>query len=227
MVEIAKGNLIDFSFVPSLDCNLNCPFCMYDAGHHQTEIMNMNKVTNFVNTVDWSIINSIGLYGGEPSINLPLYQQLIYILPITIPKFIITNGAWSSVEKEFLEFLDFVNRNDLHVIVSGTPYHKQFQNQHVLNLMKDSCEGGITLKGDDKIYPMGRAKSITNNVCTQKCKDYTIPTRMALFPNGNILFQNCDGSYPIIQTIDDPFKNILEQTKTTIKNCLSLSKNMI
>jgi sulfatase maturation enzyme AslB (radical SAM superfamily) len=34
---------IDFSFIPSLECNIECPFCMYDAGPKRLDILDIEK----------------------------------------------------------------------------------------------------------------------------------------------------------------------------------------
>ena len=91
MVDIVPGvlNVIDFSFMPSLECNLECPFCMYDAGYDKTERLDMEIASKYMIDIYWDEIRSVGLYGGEPSINIPLYEELIHYIPQYIPLFII------------------------------------------------------------------------------------------------------------------------------------------
>ena len=195
---------IDFSFIPSLECDIECPFCMYDAGPDKTEILDINTTRSFLKSIDWGMINSCGLYGGEPSINLPLYKEFYDLIPVNTPKFMITNGSWSTDTQACLDFLKFMDDNPCHLVVSGTPYHKIFQNKMVLKEMKKGCPDGIRLKGDDIIHPMGRA-SKKNWTCNYKCQRFNVPIRLGLFPNGDILFQNCDGVYPVVQTYHETF----------------------
>jgi hypothetical protein len=216
--EIFENRKIDLSIIPSLDCNIACPFCMYDSGHHQKEMLDIDKTRSFLKTVDWNRINSCGFYGGEISINLPLYQEFCNLIPKRIPKFTITNGTWSTNFERCKDFLDFIYLNDMFVVVSGTPYHKQFQNLKVLNDFKNMTPNMFRLKGDDIIHPMGRA-SIEHWSCSMKCKTFTVPTRLAIFPNGYIKFQNCDGQYPFIQTYNEPFEYLIDNLNRHVRFC--------
>jgi len=220
MVEIKKSSKLkfDFSIIPSLKCNLECPFCMYNSGPNVTTELNYIKTVKFLATVDWEMINSWGFYGGEPSINLPLYQKFIDLIPNNIPKFIITNGTWSVDTQDCLDFIRFVDNNKLHIVVSGTPYHMRYQNRVVLESFKEICPEGFTLKEDDKIQPMGRA-SKNNWKCTNKCTTYDCATRIGLFPDGSILFQNCDGVYPYVQTYHNSFGLLKNNIDRIIKKC--------
>ncbi|RJR07912.1 hypothetical protein C4588_06085 [Candidatus Parcubacteria bacterium] len=209
---------IDFSFIPSLQCNLSCPFCMYDCSLEKIDELDFEKTKSFLKTVDWGMINSCGFYGGEVSINLELYQKFIDLVPDAIPKFTISNGAWSREPEMFSRFLNFLNRNELFLVVSGTEFHKRHQNLEVLKILKDECSDGIRLKDGDEIHPMGRAR-LDKWSCSNKCQTHTNPIRLGLFPDGNILFQNCDGSYPIIQTYNQPFEGIIDRVLQITWEC--------
>jgi hypothetical protein len=225
MVEIRKSNKhkFDFSIIPSLECNLECPFCMYNSGPSMLQELDIIKTKKFLDTVDWTMINSFGFYGGEPSINLPLYQNFMDLIPSDIPKFIITNGSWSNEVINCLQFLNFAHKNKLHVVISGTSYHKLFQNKELLKDFKELCTDAFTLKGGDTIIPMGRA-SKENWECTNKCVRYDCATRVGLFPGGSIVFQNCDGVYPHVQTYEEPFNVITLNIEKTINKCKGWDK---
>jgi hypothetical protein len=47
---------------------------------------------------------------------------------------------------------------------------------------------------------------------------------MGLFPDGNILFQICDGIYPKVQTYLDDFEGIYTRIEKTIKKCKERNK---
>jgi hypothetical protein len=215
-----QEKLIDFSFIPSLKCNLNCPFCMYDCDMEQKEILDIEKTEKFISTIDWSMINSCGFYGGEISINMPVFQWFIDMIPEDVPRFCISNGSWTTISNELMwEFVAFLTHNKMFLVVSGTPHHKKYQDVHKLQMLKDAYPDGMRLKGDDIIHPMGRAKK-DDWTCTNKCQTYEVPTRLGLFPNGDVLFQNCDGIYPfVIQAYDEPFDGIMDRVKEAVEKC--------
>lgn len=218
MVLLANEKAIDLSFIPSLECNIECPFCMYNAGPTNTDQLDFEKTKTFTKNINWNLINSIGFYGGEPSINMPLYQKFIDLIPSHISKFTISNGTWSNSLDETTNFFEFLMVNNLYLVISGTPYHKKHQNLMTLQILKNEFPDHIRLKDDDKIHPMGRASKI-DWTCTKKCQTFDIPIRLGLFPNGNILFQNCDGVYPVVQTYLDSFSNIIERAGMTKYKC--------
>ncbi len=209
MVELTKVgkrlDLYDFSLLPSLECDLSCSFCMYDAGPSNHTRLDYDKAAAYVATWDWSIIPSVGFYGGEPSINMPLYQYFINLVPMGTPKFIISNGAWSADPHKTKMFLERCWRNALNVVVSGTPEHRAHQHHSVLEREAKS-RPWLTLKGDDDIHPMGRAGGEVT--CTKKCIWHEQQTRLAVFPTGDIILQNCDGAYPVISDYTQPFSEL-------------------
>jgi len=220
MVDIYNAGIIDFSFIPSLKCNIECPFCMYNSGPNNKMELDFEQTIKFTSTIKWPLINSIGFYGGEPSINIGLYQKFIDLIPKDIPKFIISNGSWSTELYKTLDFLNFLKINNFHLVISGTPYHKKFQNERRLLILKDLYPKNITLKGDDIIQPMGRAY-FSDWKCTKKCEHMeNNPIRLGLFPDGNILFQNCNGQYPIVQTYFDSFVDIIEKVNIIKNECV-------
>lgn len=221
MVMLSNNGMIDFSFIPSLECNIECPFCMYDSRPTNKAELNVEQTIKFIDTMDWSLINSIGFYGGEPSINLPLYQTFLDLLPQTDKqKFIISNGSWSTNIVKTMEFIDFLILNHFYLVVSGTPYHKKFQDRKRLLELQKLYPTAMRLKGDDKIHPMGRA-SVEEWDCSKKCQTFEGPMRLGLFPNGNILFQNCDGQYPVVQTYFDPFVDIIQKVNIIKNECVN------
>jgi hypothetical protein len=130
---------------------------MYDAGPKRLDILDIEKTKIFVKKIDWNLIENVGFYGGEPSINLSLYQKYIDLVPRNIKKFIITNGSWSTDKEKTNIFIEFLKLNNFYLIVSGTPFHKKHQDLEVLKSLKEKYVNSIRLKGDDIIHPMGRA----------------------------------------------------------------------
>lgn len=216
---------IDLSIIPSLECNIECPFCMYDAGKDKKDILDIGKTRKFLETVHWDRVNSCGFYGGEPTINLPLYQKFIDLVPKGMKKWIITNGTWSTDFDKMEEALRFFGDNDMYVIVRGAEYHRKFQSREMLQWLKRYHPDSIRLKGADVIHPMGRAKD-NGAECTRKCGSYAVPTRVGVFPNGYILFQNCDGRYPVIQTYEESFVGIMSRVQDTIRACPGINKEV-
>ncbi len=219
MVEIVKVgkrlDLYDFSLLPSLECDLSCWFCMYAAGPSNQTTLNHAKTAAYVATWDWSMIPTVGFYGGEPSINTELYQRFIDLLPPEKPRFTISNGAWSTDRDRTHDFLRWCGTNALRVIVSGTPEHTIHQNRKLLENMVESNEW-LTVKGDDDIHPMGRAAGTVS--CTQKCGWHEQQTRLAVFPTGDIILQNCDGAYPVISDYTQPFGELDKHVRRIRQN---------
>ncbi|KKN37004.1 hypothetical protein LCGC14_0767640 [marine sediment metagenome] len=109
-----------FSFIPSLRCNLECPFCMYAGSPDNNLTLDYDKTAKFIKTVDWEKVVGWGLYGGEPSIDTDLYQRFFELIPEKMSKFVITNGAWSTDIQKHVDFLQWCG-GKFHVIISGTP----------------------------------------------------------------------------------------------------------
>jgi organic radical activating enzyme len=227
MVQIAGHNSagVDFSIMPTLECNLKCSFCMYNCSSdsRQQQQIDLSSLKIFLESIPIGLINSWGLYGGEPSINIPLYKEVIKLLPIDAPKFIITNGTWSEGAIDHRPLFSLVEKYNLHCFVSSTPEHKAHQNPHVISVVNTFDE--FTIKEDDtkkNMLPMGRNKT-ENWGCNKRCKKDKRPLRFAAMPSGAVIFQTCDGVYPTVGWIDEPFN--IEKYLRTIPNCCPQLKN--
>jgi len=222
-------NKIDFSFIPSLRCNLRCSFCMYDASPDNDLELSFTNVKTWLNTVEWDKIGSWGFYGGEPSIDTPNYDRFMDLIPNNVPKFIITNGAWSSSIHATLDWWEFCNKragsgDKLNIVISGTPEHKKYQRASLIERI--SKWEGVTVKGDDDIHPMGRAIK-DNWECTQKCIWHEQPIRLGILPTGDIILQNCDGVYPVIGTYKQSFSVLhLKAIQMRKVSCFKIHKNV-
>jgi hypothetical protein len=206
-IQVKDEKLVDFSFMPSLKCNLLCPFCMYKASPDSKIILDIKKTINFISTIDFNKINAVGFYGGEISTDYEGYQKFIDLVPQNIVKFTITNGTWSINERETKKFIDFALKNKLQVFVSATKFHKLFQNEKLLKKVAKKYK--FVLKSEDRIIPMGRAKK-KNWTCSKKCLNYACPMRLTLNPYGEIMFCNCDGVYPVVGSYNDNFKTVVQ-----------------
>ena len=131
-IKTKKQRLVDFSFMPSLKCNLKCKYCMYNSSARNKSYLDLKKTKQFISTIDFRKINAIGFYGGEISCDYESYQKIIDLIPEKVIKFIITNGTWSKHPKEYKRFLNFVKKNRLQVFISTTKFHRPFQNRKVL-----------------------------------------------------------------------------------------------
>lgn len=216
--------MIDCSFIPSYECNLKCWFCMYNCGSNQKSTLDIEKTKYFISKINFSKINQFGFYGGEISINLDLYQKFIDLVPTHFPKFTITNGTWSRnlIDKE--KFINFITTNKIYTKVSCTPEHIKHQNQKVL---KEVCKEykNIKIKENDdtksKLLPMGRLSNRPFS-CSFKCTKLSSnqPFRIALEPDGSVIFQNCDGIYPTVGS----YKNSLEEIEKNIYELIEKNK---
>lgn len=207
-IKVQEQRLVDFSFIPSLKCNLSCQHCMYDASSSNPKALDMDKTGRFISTIDYSKINAMGFYGGEISCDYERYRRVIDLIPEGVIKFTITNGTWSRDRDEAQKFIDFVKQNGLRVFISNTRFHRPFQDASLLE--KIAREQGFAIKEEDDIIPMGRAgKDLWK--CSEKCRRYSLPMRLTLNPDGKVMFLNCDGRYPVIGTYDETFSSILDR----------------
>ncbi len=216
MVNINKKNnhLIDFSIMPTLKCNLSCSFCQYNCGPNQSKALNLWKTINFVRTINFNKINSIGFYGGEISIEKILYSYFIGLIPSGIEKFCITNGTWSDNYIKAATFVRFVKQYNLKTFISSTPEHKKFQNKDIIDRLVKRNDL-FSIKDDDtkdRMLPMGRNFK-EDWTCTKKCMNWNKPHRYALMPDGNIIFQSCDGIYPYVGTYEEKFKEVVSDVR--------------
>ncbi|MBU2523286.1 MAG: hypothetical protein KKE23_03285 [Nanoarchaeota archaeon] len=208
MIEVKEKKLVDFSFIPSLKCNLSCKHCMYNSSPYNPGVLNLEKTKKFVSTIDYSKINAMGFYGGEISYDYEAYQRIIDLVQKKAIKFTITNGTWSVDERETQKFIDFINKNELKVFISDTKFHRPFQNESLLKRI--AVEQGFSIKEEDDIIPMGRA-SKNDWGCSEKCGKYFLPMRLTLNTKGEIMFLNCDGRYPVIGNYNENFDHILSK----------------
>lgn len=212
MVYIPGDGQIDFSIIGSLKCNLKCSFCMYDAGPQNGKELDDNMLVDFLETVDWSTVNSVGFYGGEISINTELWGHYIDAVNDAIKrgmnrrkwkghKWCITNGSWSERHPSFYSFINFANGHDLRVYISTTEEHKDHQDLNKIKLLVASGDR-FKFKKDDlkgKLLPMGRNKKELWT-CSKRCLRLE-RHRIAILPNGDVIYQKCDGVYPVIANI--------------------------
>lgn len=182
---------------------------MYDCSDKKTEMININNLRRFISTIHWNKINSIGLYGGEISQYISTCDEILNMIPKSIPKFCITNGSWTGADNYLgIRFLYFCKTHDIKIVISSTSEHKKFQDQDVIKKLIEY--DNVILKEDDtlnKMNPMGRLKK-DDWSCGFKCKNINKPKRFAICPNGDTIFQNCDGVYPIVSNYMKDFDSL-------------------
>jgi hypothetical protein len=196
---------------------------MYDASPDNHMTLDFEKTKVFLNQFDWSMINAFGFYGGEPSIEMSLYDKFIKLVPENIQKFVITNGTWSKSEIDTLNFIKWCVKHQFHVIVSGTPEHQLHQARQFLEAYAPETNGALELKPADEIHAQGRAKVYPNiqSDCKMACQRTDRNIRLGLKPNGDVVFQNCHGEYHIVQTYNDPFAGIIEKVQVIKESCVA------
>jgi hypothetical protein len=217
--EYREGQMFDLSFMYSKQCDLSCSFCMYSSGPQVYDRMDLQKFRSWMKTVRWGLINGIGIYGGEPSLFLK-ENSIILEHTNSVPRFCITNGTWSKSPVSTAAFMLWALGWKVQVFVSGTDQHVAFQDRAMLEYLSHTYPTMVRLKAPDtQILPMGRL--IGEQVkCTVKCMRprYIAPTRIAVQPDGTIIYQSCDGVYPVIgswdtDTFDDIVKKVDEYTQ--------------
>lgn len=209
-VQYSVHRLYDLSFMYSKHCDLSCSFCMYSSGPQVHDKLDLNRFHGWMKGVRWDRINAIGIYGGEPSLFLPENADILEHCNSRVPKFIITNGTWSKNLIDTTNFMIWCQKHYVQCFVSGTDQHVPFQDREVLeNLARDYPKTIQLKKPDTSILPMGNLLGAPVR-CTVKCmtSKYIAPARIAIQPDGSIIFQTCNGVYPVIGSMDDSFDEI-------------------
>lgn len=212
--EYLENQMFDLSFMYSKQCDLSCTFCMYSSGPEVNDRLDLKQLHSWMKTVRWGFINGIGIYGGEPSLFLKENSIILDHTNSSVPRFTITNGTWSKDPVSTAAFMLWALKYTVQVFVSGTDQHRAFQNPEMLRYLSESYPTLVRLKAPDtKILPMGRL--IGEEVkCSLKCMIPRViaPTRIAVQPDGTIIYQSCDGVYPVIGSwYQDSFDDIAKK----------------
>lgn len=226
MVEILTKNdrgIVSFSFMPSLVCKMECPFCMYDCGKNRKEKLDKEKVKLFSSNVNLDLITNFGIFGGEISDDYDTYQQILDLLPKNIECFTITNGAWSGSPEETEKFISFVDKNSLIVFISSNRFQKFKQNQEVIE--KLSKESDYIIKEEDDIIPMGRSEK-EDWECSYKCMELKRPHRLTMDVNGDVFYSRCDGVYPYVGSYLDNLELMIEKVEELQLKCSRLQEKL-
>jgi hypothetical protein len=202
--------MYDLSFIYTMRCDLECPFCMYNSSPASIGSINLSSLAGWLKTVDMGRIASFGVYGGEVSVDYVGFGACLdLVAKWDLPRFVITNGTWSTSSRKTWEFLHFVNQYGLYVVVSGTPEHRRYQDRKVLETLQAKYPEAIRLKSlEENYHAMGRLAGKMLFSCSQKCMSWKRALRLATQPNGTIIFQNCDGVYPVVGNLSESFSEI-------------------
>lgn len=202
----------DLSFMYTKRCDLACSFCMYRSGPAVQGTLDLAKLEHWLHTVDPERIASFGVYGGEPGIDLMGFGRCLVLAERIIgvrPRFVITNGTWSTDAARTERFLDWAGQHRLSIVVSGTPEHRKFQDRKVLENLAAQQPTAIRLKPEEEnLHAMGRLEGKMPFSCSMKCVSWDRALRIAVQPDGSVIYQNCDGVYPVVGTISETFTEI-------------------
>lgn len=215
----------------SKHCDLECPFCMYNSSPQVRDTLDLVQLKRFIKTIDFNLINSFGFYGGEPSLFMKENTKIMDMMPMRfgIPKFVITNGTWSKSLEATQNFIQWMLNHRLTVYISQTTWHKQFQDAESLAFLSKMSKHFILKEPDTQMLPMGRLAK-TNPSCTERCQWDNRPTRIAVEPDGKVIFQTCDGVYPVVGHIENGFSRIHERVQYEKENrfkylCKNVTRN--
>jgi hypothetical protein len=220
MVQVIGEGKIDLSFMVSLECNLECPHCQYSARpNYPGDDLDITRLKDFMKGAipAWDNFNSFGFYGGEPSLDLDKWGMYILLIDDIQkyevygtrryknnrkPMWMITNGTWSTSDTEFHRIVDFAFKHDLQVFISTTPYHQEHQDVRKLKVLVRNSKHFRFKKDDTKsrLLPMGRNYD-DDWSCTRRCERIEETERLAIKPNGDVIYQKCDGIYPVVANI--------------------------
>jgi hypothetical protein len=195
---------IDMSFIPTYKCNLSCTFCMYDCSNKNLVTIDTKWISHFLSINKHVPVRTFGIYGGEISVAYDIFEDVISLLPINIPKFTITNGTWSKKYSDTNRFLTFCEKHDLQVFVSNNKEQVIYQDLDILREL--SASGALTIKDPDQFRSMGRYRD-TYDVCRNTCAQ--APYRFALNPYGELWRQRCSCSYPVVGDYNTVLSDIL------------------
>jgi hypothetical protein len=188
---------------------------MYSSGPELTETIDLYALGAWLETVDPNKIASFGIYGGEPSIETRGFGRCLILARKAIgpkPCFVITNGSWSTDPKKTEDFLFFCGQHHLHVVISGTPEHRKFQDRPALEQVVSTQPDAFRLKPlEENFHAMGRLEGKMKFSCSTKCMSWKRAVRIAVQPDGTIIYQNCDGVYPVVGNLKEDFNLIDER----------------
>lgn len=202
----------DLTFMYTERCDLDCPFCMYESGPDVQGVLDLDLLEKWLRTMNYDRIASFGAYGGEVSVDYDGWTKCFEMVRRECkPHFVITNGSWSTDPDKTSEFMKWAIMNRCHIVVSGTPYHRRFQDREVLERIKSISPEHVTLKPkEENFHAMRRLEGKMKFSCSRKCMWWSRALRLAIKPDGSIIFQNCDGVYPTVGGIWEPW-TVIEQ----------------
>jgi hypothetical protein len=186
---------------------------MYSAGPDMHDQLDLDALRRFITTWDWRV-NSVGFYGGEVTLQLAAYKSICDMLPAGLQRWMFSNGTWSAGPSERIhEVIQWTIDNRVSpIIVSGTRYHQPYQDWAVLESLARTWPEHIWLKADEGHYlPMGRLAGLMPFSCKRRCETDARPMRIAVQPDGSVIFQTCDGRYPVIGDITAGFPELADR----------------
>ncbi len=239
MVYVPGDGTVDLSIMPWLECDLECPHCQYSAGPNKEGKLNQKVLRRFLRTVDWNAINSIGLYGGEVFLNPQQFSYYINIIKNVQlesgtkktklkPMWCISNGTFTRATSTHYNTVVFAHKHNLTVHISTTPYHKEYQDERRARSLITGSQAFCFKKDDTKkrLLPMGRNYT-SDWYCTRRCQRLE-RLRLAIKPNGDVIYQKCDGVYPVVANIGNDrmtWQNVMYLLKSQFK-CPQLEKDV-
>jgi len=188
---------------------------MYSSGPDVAENLDIKQLAVWLGTVEMDRIAIFGVYGGEPSIDLDGFGWCMdLVVHLDKPHFVITNGSWSLSRSGTAEFLTWCAKYCMHIVVSGTPEHREYQDREILEGLAAQYPDVFRLKPEqENFHPMGRLAGKMPFSCSRKCMTWNRALRIAVQPDGTIIFQNCDGEYPVVGSIREPFSVLDERVQ--------------
>ena len=239
MVHIPGDGTVDLSIMPWLECDLQCPHCQYDAGPDQEGTLSPAALARFLGTTNWNAVNSVGFYGGEVFLRPQMFSKYITIVkkaqkhcgvkPRKMkPLWAISNGSFTRSNSRHYNTVVFAHLHGLKVHISTTPYHKKYQHAGRARSLITGSKAFRFKKDDTKkrLLPMGRS-AVDDWYCTRRCQRLE-RLRIAIKPNGDVIYQKCDGVYPVIGNImprNMTWHKIMYMLKTQFK-CPQLDKDV-
>jgi hypothetical protein len=190
------SNLFDLSFMYSRECNLRCPFCMYNSGPEVKDRLSLSALYDFIQTIPMDRINS-------PSASMAANQRCSS--PRTPgswagchedkPRFMISNGYWSRDQHDATIVKWYAKHFGFKVFVSSTAAHQRVQDAEILAKIcrATTPNSSRSRQRRPSSCPMGRLAGQSRSPAPSAATGTRRPLRLAVQPDGSVIFQTCDG----------------------------------
>lgn len=140
-------------------CNFQCKHCMVDSTL-EPRIADEKIIQRFYEIVEYNKPDTVCILGGEPLLFLDKVEEIISNLKGVCSNFLVYSNGSFLLDKDTRERVASLG---VQVRISKTPYHKDFWNAEIEELIDQSPYWKVEpIEEEMSIFPRGRA--LTNNI---------------------------------------------------------------